>query len=317
MKRRTRLGQLGSVGDRTIIDMYASRQYGCFNIEQTRRAGFDRSAVSRRVASGQWVKLAPKVYAVASAPPIWERQLAAAVLGFPRVRVAAGSAAYLHRLSGWRPGRPVVMIPAGGNGRSPIATVVRSKFFESIAWERVGAFEVTSVAETVFALAADGAIGASRLAATLDDSLLTGKATISDFEAIFERTVGLRARGAGRLRRLMEQRHPDCYEVGSTYLERLLERLLADRRIPASTREHPFSLGGRDSRVDALIPTWSLVVEADSRRWHNRVGDFEADRKRDNELAARGLRVVRFTYQMLKQDYEGCIRTLLAVGSHG
>lgn len=307
---------MGEVGDRSIIDIYASRQYGCFNIEQTRRAGFDRSAVNRRVASGQWVKLAPKVYAVASAPPIWERQLAAAVLSYPRVRVTAGSGAFLHGLRGWKPGRPVVMIPAGGNGRSPVATVIRSKFFEAVAWQRVGAFEVTSVAETVFALAATGTIGERRLVATLDDSLLTGKATISDYETVFERVVGLRARGAGRLRGLIEKRYPDCYWLDSTYLERLLERLLADPRIPASTREHRVALGGRDSRVDALIPVWSLVVEADSRRWHNRVGDFEADRRRDNELAARGLRVVRFTYEMLKHDYEGCLLTLLAVGSH-
>jgi very-short-patch-repair endonuclease len=76
------------------------------------------------------------------------------------------------------------------------------------------------------------------------------------------------------------------------------------------------SIRGGDGRVDALIEDWGLVVEADSRRWHTRVGDFEADRQRDNDLIARGFRVVRFTYQMLKEDSEGCVRIIIQAGTH-
>ena len=46
-------------------------------------------------------------------------------------------------------------------------------------------------------------------------------------------------------------------------------------------------------------------VEADGRRWHARNEDFENDRRRDNALLRRGIRVIRFTYRMLKDDLEG------------
>jgi very-short-patch-repair endonuclease len=51
--------------------------------------------------------------------------------------------------------------------------------------------------------------------------------------------------------------------------------------------------------VDALIPAWRLIVEADGRRWHSRVNDRERDHDRDNVAAARGFRVMRFTHRML------------------
>jgi very-short-patch-repair endonuclease len=72
----------------------------------------------------------------------------------------------------------------------------------------------------------------------------------------------------------------------------------------------------RDSRADAFIPDWDVIVEADGRIWHARVSDFENDRARDNDLAAMGFQVIRFTYSMLKNDPERCIQTLLAVGSN-
>ena len=71
----------------------------------------------------------------------------------------------------------------------------------------------------------------------------------------------------------------------STYLERLLERVLADSRLPLAVREHEMSINGTPARVDAFLPEWSLVIEAGNRRWHARQQDFERDRARDNALA--------------------------------
>ena len=65
-------------------------------------------------------------------------------------------------------------------------------------------------------------------------------------------------------------------------------------------------------RVDAYLPTWELVVEADGRRWHTRASDFEKDRARDNRLQAAGYKVCRFTYRDLTDDPNDCIQTLLS-----
>lgn len=68
-----------------------------------------------------------------------------------------------------------------------------------------------------------------------------------------------------------------------------------------------------DRSID-MPPDWNLVIEADGRNWHARVEDFEEDRRRDNELATRGVQVLRFTYRMLKADPGGCLVTMRAVG---
>ncbi|MGD2102656.1 MAG: DUF559 domain-containing protein, partial [Acidimicrobiia bacterium] len=49
------------------------------------------------------------------------------------------------------------------------------------------------------------------------------------------------------------------------------------------------------------------ILEGDGRNWHMKQTDFERDRRRDNELAAKGYLVLRFTYKMLKTDPESCL----------
>lgn len=49
-------------------------------------------------------------------------------------------------------------------------------------------------------------------------------------------------------------------------------------------------------RVDFLLPDQRIVIEADGRRWHTRIADFDRDRWRDNQAAAHDHRVMRFTW---------------------
>ncbi len=314
MKSGRFAGNSRRVGDDRLIDVFASRQYGAFSVAQVREAGLDRRAVSRRIATEAWVKLCPGAYALTSSPPIWERQLSAAVLSRPRAVVAGDSAAYLHRFQGFSTQRPVIMVPWSGNGRSPIARVIRSTFFLTVTTERKNGFVTTTAAKTLLTLAASRK--EPSLASLLDDCLLTGKVKIDEFDPIFDRIVGARMAGSGRLRTLVEQRLPDVFEVGATYLERCLQRVLTDDRIPPWSQEHPFSINGGPGRVDAFIPDWLLVVEADSRRWHARQADFESDRRRDNAFAAQGIQVLRFSYAMLTKSPERCLVNILEAGEH-
>ena len=149
----------------------------------------------------------------------------------------------------------------------------------------------------------------------LEDAVLAGLVRPTDFEEIFDRLAGTRVKGLAKLRPMVEERLPAASPVDASYLERLLQRLLAREEVPAHLREHPFELNGQRVRVDAFIPEWDIVVEADGRRWHTRNEDFESDRRRDNELLRRGVRVIRFTYAMLKDDFEGCLDTLVEAGT--
>ena len=68
-------------------------------------------------------------------------------------------------------------------------------------------------------------------------------------------------------------------------------------------------------RVDAFIPPWKLIVEADGRHWHTRVRDFEIDRGRDNLAVAHGLGVMRFTHSALTVGVENSRALLLMRGA--
>jgi hypothetical protein len=61
------------------------------------------------------------------------------------------------------------MVPFDGNGRSPIARIIRSRHFSTIAATRVGAFPVTSPSETIVSLARE--LEPDRLEALVDQCL--------------------------------------------------------------------------------------------------------------------------------------------------
>lgn len=95
------------------LDKCAARQYGVFSRKQAVRAGLTSKMIHTRLASGAWIRLAPSVFAMASAPPKWERQMAAALLSRDGSIAAGASAAFLHEFEGFTAGRPVIMVQRG------------------------------------------------------------------------------------------------------------------------------------------------------------------------------------------------------------
>lgn len=295
------------------IDEYAARQYGAFSLAQARRAGMTDTMIQRRLESGAWLRVVTAVYVLASSPPKWERQVAAAVLSRREAFVSGQSAAVLHGYQGFRSGRPEITVPSGVSSRSPIARVTRSRWFTDMSVTRVAGFRAATEAETMLVLA--GRLPLAHLESLLDDRLTAGAFDVDDFEVIRRRVAGGRVRGSGKLFPLLDERAVDAWEPPGNELERHLDRLTDDPRVPPATRQHPFRFVDREAVVDRFIARWRLVLEADGRRWHTRRADFERDRRRDNAAAAQGLAVLRFTWRMLTQDLEGCRRTLLQTGA--
>lgn len=293
------------------IDEYAARQYGVFSHDQVVAAGITPRMVETRIANGAWIRMVPTVYALASAPPKWERQMAAAVLSRPEAIVAGKSAAYLLRFEGFSPGRPVIMVPLEGNARSSLATVIRSKHFHSISTLRTRGFVCTDPCETVVTLARS--LEPSALERTVD-SCVAGRTFTVDQLA---HTVEMRAGQPGivQLRGIVRDRLEDAWVPPMSELERMLHRLLASPGVPETQRQRPFEMKHVRMTVDVFIPEWGLIVEADGRNWHMRQADIQRDRLRDNEATAHGLAVLRFTYQMLHNEPDRCLETLLRTGA--
>lgn len=293
-----------------LLDVYIARQYGAFSLAQARKVGFTPKMVETRVASRAWVRVAPSVYVLGSAPPRWERQMAAAVLSRPGSIVAGRSAAYLHGLPGFNPSHPTIMIGPTGNARSPIATVIRSKTFSDVQRVSLRGFEVSGLADTLVTLARD--LDRNRLESLLDDCLAARTVTVSDLDATVARWSGWP--GLTKLRPLLAERSELAYQPPTSELERLLRRLLDHPAVAAHTRQAPFKFETLAMTVDAYIPDWRLIVEADGRRWHVRVADFERDRRRDNEVTSQGFAVLRFTYRMLRDQPDWCLSTVVRTG---
>lgn len=300
------------MGDPRKIDQFASRQHGVFSGAQARMAGFDKHAVARKLLSGQWRQLDYRVFALPSAAPTWQRQMWVALLSRPEAVVGSRSAAYLHRFRGFSATKPTIVVPGSANARSKIARVIRSEHFEELQVVRIKGFPVTSVGETLITLAAE--MPARQIEPLLDDLLLSSRLSVDELQGLVDREQGRRRRGIVLLRDLLDDRQPSAASYESSYLQKMLDRLLEKGELPEWIREHPFLMANRPCRVDVYIPKWRLVIEADGRNWHARVADFEEDRRRDNELAARGIQVIRFTYRMLKSDPQGCLATIRAVG---
>jgi very-short-patch-repair endonuclease len=206
----------------------------------------------------------------------------------------------------------VIVVPGSANARSQIARVIRSEHFDELELVTIKGFKVTAIPETLLNLAGD--LSKDRLEGLVDELILSGRVEPAGLMPALERETGRRRRGIAFYRELIELRLPDAPQRDASYLERILDRLLSKAPVSQWTREHPFRLDDRACRVDVYIPSWRLVIEADGRNIHARRIAFEADRRRDNQLAMKGIQVIRFTYEMLTKDPAGCIETILAVG---
>ncbi len=65
-------------------------------------------------------------------------------------------------------------------------------------------------------------------------------------------------------------------------------------------------------RVDMRVVGTPLLIEVDGRTYHQDPASFENDRRRDAELAARGLTVVRLSFMRVATDWAWCERMVLA-----
>lgn len=270
-------------------------------------------AIAHRLQKDQWVALTPGVYTVTAAPVTWERQLTAALLSRAGSVACAESAALLHRMPGFEPSRPVILAPADCNARLKIGRVVRASDFCEIATVSVRGFPATSVAETLWTLARS--MKDIPFGNLVEQQVSMGRTDTSDLAIILDRVAGTRVAGLRRFRQVLARIDPSSEGTASNLLEAILYQLLSSPGVPGVDRQRPFLLA-HPARVDAYIPNWRMIVEADGRTWHTRQADFQSDRDRDNALAGLGIVVIRFTYQDLTRRFRSCLETLLAAGHH-
>ena len=113
-----------------------------------------------------------------------------------------------------------------------------------------------------------------------------------------------------RLRRLLAQVDARSESITESITRFRLQQLGIDTRLQVKIT----GVG----RVDLLIGT-RLVVEIDGWQYHRDPEQFEADRRRDARLSARGYRVLRFSYRQVMgswSEVKAAILGAIARGDH-
>ncbi len=279
------------------IDRIAQRQCGAFNLAQLRDAGGDSDTARHRIGLGRWIQIAPAVFAVVSFPGTFERQCWASVLGEPDAAIGALAAAHLFGAPDFRPGRPEIVVAPGRNARSEIAKIHR---YAGAAVTTLRRLPITTPAQTIFDIA--GRVSIDRLEGATDHLLLKGDMTVADLDERLTTYLDSRRPGLPILRLVIAARRAGGYAVPISELERLGDRIL--RRLSGSPSivpeaSFPWLLGGA-GRVDRYLCEEGIIIEFDGRLWHARVQAFDEDRWRDNQAAAAGLVVLRFTWTHVK-----------------
>ena len=103
----------------------------------------------------------------------------------------------------------------------------------------------------------------------------------------------------------------------ASQLERMLLDALRSVGLPDPVPQFPHP--GREigtGWVDYAYPDAKLILEADGRRWHQRIADIGRDRARDKAAARAGWLTMRFMHEELTSDPADVGRAVVETLAH-
>ncbi len=281
------------------IGLVAVSQNGVVTLEQLEDLGLSRSAIHQRETSGRLYRVHQRVYSLTPKVLTERGRLMAAVLACGSGAVLSHrSAAYLWGLVDESPALIDVTAPHR-RGRSPAGVAAHrdGSLRSSDKTTRYG-IPCTSVPRALLDFSGVAPEWEVRKAVAQAEVLrILHRPTI---QALIKRSR--RRRGVARLRLILDTIHPQTKRTRSE-LERLFLAMCAKRAVPEPRVNVWLSApDGRQYQADFLWRDSKLIVEADSRRFHDTDSAFVRDRKRQQQLELAGWRVSRCTWEEVEQE---------------
>ncbi|HZJ28668.1 MAG TPA: type IV toxin-antitoxin system AbiEi family antitoxin domain-containing protein [Solirubrobacterales bacterium] len=293
------------------IAALADRQDGVVTASQLEALGVGDSTVFRLTRAGYLFRVHRGVYTVGRARATERGRIRAGVFACGSDAVASHhTAAYLHQLTSRLP-RPIqVTRPAGGRASHRGVEVTQVRRPGRVARVSLYGIPTTTVAQTLFDLAARTPRG--EVEDLIDLAATAQRRRLLDLAALRQAATRNAGRpGARAFGRLLARLDPDVLATRSR-MERHVLRLCREAGLPAP-RAGATIIG---YEVDLVWAEQRLIVEFDSRAFHTDVRAFERDRERDARHLQAGYRTLRITYRMLMEDRREVVRRIaLLVGA--
>jgi very-short-patch-repair endonuclease len=283
----------------------ASEEWGVLSLEELRRCGLSEDMVSRRVRRGRLHRLHQGVYAVGHANvPLEGRFLAAVKASGSGAVLSHFSAAALWEMVKWDARYPEVTVKDTTPRVRARIRVHRTRFLDAKDVRRHREIPVTSPARTALDLCSQLPDRAARRA--VRQSISQRLLNVGQLLEVLDRQA--RRPGARRLRRIVATGAvPTRTELEDAVLDVILAAGLGHPDVNT-----PMLLEGRRIVPDFRWPERKLIVEADSRTWHDNQLAREDDAERQALLEAHGERVVRVTWEQAISGRDQTMKRLQA-----
>ncbi len=290
----------------------AANNHGVVSAEDLERVGLAVATRTRWLASGVLVRLGSRSFAIGGSPDTWERDLAAVVIDLAcRGFIAGRTAARLHGLDGFGSSTIEVLVPSA-HRHIAVGAYVASTALPLDA----GA---TVIVDGVRCLTAERLI--------LDAPLF--RFSSAEIENAIDSAIRQRLVSEQRLRTKVIARHSRGINGGRALLEALVDtggesrlerwmlRLIRRAGLPRPELQRTYRDGTRViARVD--LQWGDLVVEVSGHGTHSSRRQLQQDEQRRTELTRRGLRVVAFRYDDVRDRPAWVVaqlRALIRVGA--
>jgi very-short-patch-repair endonuclease len=287
------------------IARIADRQYGLVTLEQLRGLGISRSAVYQRARGGRLHRVHEGIYAVGYSLLTREgRWMAAVLAGGSDAVLSHRSAAALWGIAAVNRDSVDVTAP-NRRGRHPSGIDAHRYSLPGSDWTTVRGIPCTTVERTLLDLAS--VIPIWQLRKALAEAEVLRIVNLSALRALLRRSRG--RRGVARLCLILDELHPETRRTRSE-LERMFLRMCVQGGLPAPDVNVSLSVGRRRLKPDFLWRDAGLIVEADSRRFHDTDSAFQNDRQREQLLQLAGWRVSRCTWEQVEREPQRLAQTI-------
>lgn len=286
-------------------------QDGLVTVEQALEVGLSPRQLKTARGRDRIETIRKGVLGPPGVPATARRALRAAILGIADSAGSHSSAALMLEMPPTGDERTHLSVPRQGSAQAVGVVLHRVPPIPPSHLVVIDGMPITSRARTLVDLAAW--THPKRWEHLFDEELAAHRGLIEDVEAVAEVWCRRGRKGSRLVAEALAHRIGGPV-IPPTILEGKLYALLEEAGLPLPVQQPnlPF-LDGADDRVDAAYPDLRLVIEADSRRWHTRLEDFEEDRRRDQLAAAAGWKVLRFTWRQITEEPEHVVATVRAV----